>query len=154
MILKDLLGVSDDDWEFVFGSLVEWVQMMNEYYEDFDGVAPPDFQRLADFFMNYNVALTQEAYDYIIFECLDDPFDPNHHEVLMQLLNVDASVLGPLLEELMMWMMNYMNDSDLPSFEEISEFLGEYGVELNFEAYYFAVFEMDDPFDMYQNAHL
>jgi hypothetical protein len=63
------------------------------------------------------------------------------------LLNVDAATLGPIKEELLVWMMNYMNEGDIPSFAMVSDFLSGMGVDITFEAYYFAVFEMDDPFD-------
>jgi len=45
----------------------------------------------------------------------------------------------------MIFMMDWMNDSDVPSYHEVKDFLSQFDVDMSFEAYYFAVFEMDDP---------
>jgi len=47
-------------------------------------------------------------------------------------------------------MMEYMNESDVPSFDDVDDFLQSLNLgvpRLSFRAYYFAVFEMYDPED-------
>ena len=59
------------------------------------------------------------------------------------MMNLDDDKFHHVREELFIYMMEYMNESDVPSYKAVDEFLQSLNMgipKLPFQAYYFAVF--------------